>query len=446
MNQQFASYPFLAALTERRSRRFCLGMHLSEGPLAYQSRFEPAPLNGEEEGMLAFAACGITGAALADLTYGSARAGGNIMAGLAGRTISSGDGIQTVALAMINDDGAWLYRRPQDLENVSEIVALARGGQWVEASGRMRVRLSDQRVRVAPEPIFNLNVNRWSIHAPGTTYFLPINELTFMYINGLLEVLNEASGLFILDERAGFRPAGLGRFARSKGGHLDDDPAKGRVATIALVERLVTEFVTVEQGMMLQNLGLMAQTLGLGGFPSFANHDFAWFEALGFTMQRIPASKYLGVRGIPGWAMKLLGKDTEVPLPVSLERNGECLLRTYAPPHFPNMRAAVRAVVETKFGSRGVFRDLSRTHPWKGAHLGSSVDEVSPAAIEATIAYCEYVWERYGRFPATMPPYRTVLGFQAGHLDLEFYERFYKPEAIGDPHRADQAELNARAS
>jgi hypothetical protein len=63
------------------------------------------------------------------------------------------------------------------------------------------------------------------------------------------------------------------------------------------------------------------------------------------------------------------------------------------------------------------------------------VNEVSDRAIAATIAYCEYVWNRYGRFPALMPPFRTVLGFQAGHLDLDFYDKFYPPGAISESQR-----------
>jgi len=38
-----------------------------------------------------------------------------------------------------------------------------------------------------------------------------------------------------------------------------------------------------------------------------------------------------------------------------------------------------------------------------------------------------------------MPPYRTVLGFQACHLDAEFYDHFYPPEVLSEPQRADFA-------
>jgi hypothetical protein len=30
-----------------------------------------------------------------------------------------------------------------------------------------------------------------------------------------------------------------------------------------------------------------------------------------------------------------------------------------------------------------------------------------------------------------------VLGFQACHLDAEFYDRYYRPEALGKRQRAD---------
>src|SRR5215475_9846695 len=101
--RDLAEYPLLAALRERRSRRFGLGMKMPSGPLAFESRHSPAPLTEEEEAALVFAACGITGHALADLCY-SPGGGGSIMAGLVARTIASGDGLQTVALIVINDN------------------------------------------------------------------------------------------------------------------------------------------------------------------------------------------------------------------------------------------------------------------------------------------------------------------------------------------------------
>ena len=50
------------------------------------------------------------------------------------------------------------------------------------------------------------------------------------------------------------------------------------------------EFCAVELGAILQNLGLMAAALGLGGFPHFAAHPFIWFQALGFRMEPVASS------------------------------------------------------------------------------------------------------------------------------------------------------------
>ena len=111
--ERLAGASWLDILLNRRSRRFGLGMKLPAGPLAYTSRHQPRPLAEDEEAALAFSAAGITGHALADLCYARGQ-GGNIMNGFVGRTAGSGDGIQSVALFVINDAGAWLLKRPRD--------------------------------------------------------------------------------------------------------------------------------------------------------------------------------------------------------------------------------------------------------------------------------------------------------------------------------------------
>ena len=290
--------PLLAALSSRRSRRFARGLTMPpRGALSYRSRQPPQPLDEAEEALLAFAACGITGYALADLPLGEGE-GGNIMLTLLGRTVASGDAAQSVAVVVINDEGAQLIRRPRELPSADfpALVRLAEGGDYVELYRRSRIRVADERREPPRRPLFNIGVNDWVAGAPGTTTFLPINDLSYLYINGLLELFNEETACFVLDDRAGFRPAGLQRFARSKGGHLDDDPTHERVATVQRVELIITDVIAVEQGMMHQNLALMCEAMGLGGFPSFAEHEYGWFEALDFTMGSMSATRYLGGR------------------------------------------------------------------------------------------------------------------------------------------------------
>lgn len=135
------SYPLLQATIERRSRRFASGMKLTGGPLAYESQRPPEPLSEEEEAALAFAACGVTGFALAELPYDSCgvpeSGGGNIMTHFIGRTVASGDAMHDCTVFVINDNGTWLLKRPQDYPR-ADIPQLIR---------EARVRIAEQRRR-----------------------------------------------------------------------------------------------------------------------------------------------------------------------------------------------------------------------------------------------------------------------------------------------------------
>jgi hypothetical protein len=85
-DDQWDRVPLFEALRSRRSRRFGLGMRM-DAPLSFESQHDPVPLTEEEQAVLAFAASGITGYALNDLTLGAGQ-GGSMMSGLVGRTVS----------------------------------------------------------------------------------------------------------------------------------------------------------------------------------------------------------------------------------------------------------------------------------------------------------------------------------------------------------------------
>jgi hypothetical protein len=410
---------------------------MDAGPFAYVSKQAPVPLTEEEDALLAFAACGITGHALGDLVYAPG-GGGEIMAGLGGRTVGSGDAIHTVSVFIVNPRGTWFLRRPRDFEaaEIGGLAKMARDGRFVDLYRRSRIAIGEERSEPPLSNFFNIAVNTWSLYDPAATYFIPVNELSLLYINGVLEIFREENGGFIVDERNWFRPAGIRRFARSRGGHLDDDPASEHTFTIQQIETLVTEFVTVEQGMVLQNLSLMAEALGLGGFPHWAAHPYGWLEALGFRTRTMPATRYLGMGRLPGALARLIRTVPDVPYGIGLERDGKSVLTPFCPPYFESMEAAVRAVVDLKYGDSGIFRGGAVHSSWRRpTEVARSVAGPDQKAIDATIAYCTYVHRRYGRFPAYQPPFRTVLGFQSNHVDPEFYDRYYEPEALGDRQR-----------
>jgi hypothetical protein len=421
------SYPFLQTLIKRRSRRFASGMKLTGGPLAYESQRPPEPLSEEEEAALAFAACGVTGFALAELPYDAGAVpesgGGNIMTHFIGRTVASGDAMHDCTVFVINDHGAWLLKRPQDYPRaeIPQLVHDACEHRLTDLYDKARVRIAGQRVDVPREVPFVPSFNKWAANVPGTTYFLPVAELSALYINVLLSAFDRDFGFFIVDDHNGYQPAGIARFARSAGGPLEDEPARGRVMTISFLETWICEFVAIEQGAMLQNLGLMAAALGLGGFPHFAAHPFIWPVALGFRVENVPFHRLMGAPpGCPG--------DLPVPTPVGLERDGKVLIKPFCPPYYRDMDEAVLAFVDYKYApGRGTFRDGGAVSGWlDGAAVQAGIPRYSDDAIAATIACCKYVYERYGRFPASSGPFRTVLAYQAHRLDEDFYRKFYK--------------------
>ena len=159
-----------------------------------------------------------------------------------------------------------------------------------------------------------------------------MNELTALYLNILLSCFSSDFNYFVVDERNGFRPAGIGRFAKSKGGKLHDDPRDGRFMAVGYLESWLFELSGVEVGAIVQNLGLMSQALGIGRLPHFAGHPFGWTQALGFRMEEPKLSRVVAAGAVMRLAMGVLGKDIPIPAAVGLEHHGEVLLKPYCPP------------------------------------------------------------------------------------------------------------------
>ena len=431
----------LGLLLKRRSRRFGLGHRMTAAPFTYESAHEPVPLSMDEEAALVFAAAGVTGFSLGDLPYGQDRAvgGGQMMANQIARTTPSADGVNATTPFVLNDDGAFYIRRPQQYakSDVAELVARAERGEFAALYDDARVRIADGRVAVPRELPFTPPFNLWSANVPGSTYFVLVSELTTMMLGLLFLALSEEMGYFLFDERNGFAPAGLKPFGKSKGGHLNDDPNALVVATVGGVESYVLELCAVEQGLMLQSMQLTAEAMGLGSFPHYGAQTWSWFEALGFTMDVFPLSKVMAAGPLKARAMKLIGKNPDVPVVLGLEVDGEPLLKPYCPPWYPSMEAAVHAFVDAKYGEgHGVFRDGSDLGPWNDAKgLQESVVGYTDRNIDAVVAYCEYIYGRYGRFLGNFGPLRNLMAFQVHHIDTEFYDKYFLPGSYEEAHR-----------
>jgi hypothetical protein len=442
--QDLLSYPLIEALVHRRSRRFSLGASIPGGGLEYASKHAPVPLTIQEEALLAFAAAGINGFALGDLPFDQGKlhegGGGNVIATLTGRTIASADAVHATALFVINDDGTYLLKRPQDftIDEIGKLGQMAVNHQFDAMYEQMRIPIRDARTTIKREVPYVFPFNKWSTNLPGSTYFLPVCDLTGMYINVILSCFDEQMALFLVDDRNGLKPAGIKQFGKSKGGRLHDNADDNRVVPIARLESVIVEFMLAEQAFMVHNLSLMEQAMGLGGWTHFATAtDTGWFEALGFRLgsQRVTQGIRAGL--FHRIFLRLLGQDRAYPFALGLTVDGADLIKPFCPPYYKNMKEAVLAFVE--FKKANVVRASVKPGyegTWKQpSEIQSTIPEFSDACIDATIAYCTYLHDSYGRFPANFAPLRTTLAHQAHHLDLDFYDTFYKPGAYTETQR-----------
>jgi hypothetical protein len=433
--RQILASPLLDTMARRRSRRFALGDHLKAGALSYDSPSAPVPLSMEEEAILAFAGSGVTGRVNGELPYtpdaGPETGGGQVMVTMLGRTFASADAAATATLFLTRDDGTFMMCRPVDLPRgeFDEIAGLARDHRFVELYQRSRVRISDSRAEIPRLVPFTPPFNKWSTNVPGSTYFVPVTDVTALYLTILFAVMGDEFAYFFHDDRDWLvRPAGTGSYAKSKGGHLHDDVRDGRVGTIDELETYLLELCAFEQGLMVQNLALATEALGLGGFPHYGAHRYGWPEAFGFRMGKRTFAQMLHKGPLGTLFLKLLRKDLSIPQALGFEHDGRAYLKPYAPPWYPDMESAVRAFVAAKFApGTGSFRDAPGPSPWRDpAAIQASIPGYSERDIKAVIAYCDYVFDHYGQFPGTYGPIRTVMAYQAHHLDLSFYDKLYR--------------------
>jgi hypothetical protein len=110
------------------------------------------------------------------------------------------------------------------------------------------------------------------------------------------------------------------------------------------------------------------------------------------------------------------------------------MMEGYCPPHFRDMRAAVEALCERKFGPGGRF------HPDTPV-LGRSRKKSGPPP-RSTARSLKNVWrskrnttfDRLGKFPGTVPLMIATIYLQAHHPDLEFYDDFFESGAYLRTH------------
>lgn len=400
--QDMLGFGLVEALLGRRSRRFFRGAEIPDGVFACKSRYPPLPLS-ELEKLLVVAACG-GNTGWHNLIYRAQRYAphlSNYAGAAGGRTFPSSAGFHTCQTFFTDDEGVYQVdlrdapacadRDPAGRLDLEEVLNLLKA--------RIR-KIQDGRLDLPPEVPYVEAHNTWVANRPGTLLVIPVGDLAQHVLLNLCYMLQ--NGLVLFDDINRRPVPGIEQFE-----NLVDTK---NTWPLTFVEQISMNELTVELSTGCYAGALMLQAMGLGGWM-FDGLDL--FSVLG-------AGAADGVRGL-GFRCDF-DERWPYPNPTGLAE----VMEGFCPPHYADMRSAVEAVCERKFGSGGPFNP-NTPGPWKESARVRSAAQVHSEEFRVCVALqAQYLYDTFGKFPGTVPSIFALTYLQAHHLDLEFYDRFYQ--------------------
>lgn len=426
------NYSMFDAIFKRRTHRISKGLKsIPAGSLSYTSEQEIEPLTPLEEAML-IAVTGTTGITMPDRPFQSPD-GTEIMGSpnitMTGRAAGSVDNSQATHFFLINDSGTYYLNRLEpgdaDLEFTPE--------NLIARAEKSKQRVSSKRLDFPREFPYYLDSNRFLSNLPGTTLLVPVVDLSRQYINGIMYLLTQPDGdrPAFLDDRNFYRPAGVKKWI--KNGFLNKE--------IKLPLSLLGTFRTdIESNMLMQNLFLTTQALGLGG----------WIHA-GFASPFLLSNPYLSPEGY-GLGFRYVTPKFKlfdifrwgVPFPkyranpVGLDG----IIEGMCPPYYNNMSDAVDAFLEAKYGPGGVYKDQATFEKVFNDGFAEpylkEVPHYTQDVIDCAKDICNYIYKQHGRFPAHVDAiFVPGIWIQVHHIDTDYYDYLFR-NGYADSQRVHQ--------
>ena len=417
-----ATFTLMDALYGRRSRRFAAGAEIPDGVLAFKSKKEPLPLDPLEQLLVLTAAAGNTGwhyMIYRDDSYAPHLS--NYSAAAGGRTFPSAAGWHVVDFFYTDDQGVYYFptRDAPALMERSENRQMDLNA-WLDAH-RARIRkLSGGRLHLPAREPYIEGHNTWCANRPGTTLIIPVVDVAQMTLNAFSFLV--ANGFCVYDDVSDQKIPGMERFRKL----VDVD----KPWPLSAVERQSFSFATAELTTSCYAGTLMLQALGLGGWMYTGINMFSVLGAsgdpavpgLGFRFDKKEAWPVPNVTGLPG------------------------IYEGYCPPHYKDMRAAVEALSQRKFGRGGPFHPET-PGPWKETSKVRGAAKVHSEEFKDCVAtMAQYIFDRFGKFPGTVPTIYILTYLQAHHLDLDFYDHYFKPGAYLKTHAQHMARWHSDAA
>ncbi len=397
------TFPLIEAIHGRRARRFSLGSEIPDGPLAHKSAHPPLPLADLEKMLVLTSAAGNTGwhyAITRNATYAPNLA--NYSGAAGGRTFPSAAGFHTSEVFFTDDEGVYLFetrdapklveRGPGDPVDIEQVIK----------AHRSRIRkLADGRLNIPPEEPYMEGHNTWCVNRPGSLLLIPVADIAQTMIAILCFITQ--NGYSMTDDVSGDSVPGMEQFRNLV--DIDAPFPLSFLEQYALTEATAELTTSCYAGM------LMLQAMGLGGWMFDGIDRYTVLGASGDT-------------AVPGLGFRY-DTDERWALPNPTGQDG--IFAAYCPPHYPDMATAVEAFAQRKFGPGGPF------HPgtpgaWKESARVRGAAQVHSDEFKACVALqAQYILDRYGKFPGTVPSLFCLTYLQAHHLDLEFYDEHFGP-------------------
>src|SRR4051794_31451339 len=407
--QELAAFPLLEALYGRRSRRFALGAEIPDGPLASRSRHEPLPLTELERMLVLSAMGGTTGWHYAITRHARyAPHVSNYAGAAAGRTFPSAAGLHTAELFFTDDSGVYFFATRDAGALVDPAVEEVTPELMVERHrGRLRQLSEDRLYLPAAEPYLEGH-NTWCVNVPGSLLVIPVADIA-QHLIAILCFFTQ-NGYAIYDDVNDRKIPGLEAFS----GLVDvNEPFP-----LTFAEQYALTEATAELASACYAGVLLLQAIGLGGWMFDGIDRFSMLGASGNP-------------DVPGLGFRY-DTDERWSTPNPTGRDG--VYEAYCPPHYRDMAAAVEAFAERKFGPGGPF------HPgtpgaWTDSPGVRGSAQLHDEAFKACVALqAQYIFDTFGKFPGTVPSVFILNYVQAHHLDLDFYDRFFRPGAYLRTH------------
>ncbi len=412
--QQVLEFPLVSGIFGRRSRRFGFGMSIPDGPLAYTSPHDPLPLCDLERALLIAAATGVTGWNFGiPFTVNESEHLSNYSLRLTGRTVPSAATICTTELFFTDDTGIYITRtrdvtpdRLREFENQDDIARV------IAISRAATLQLSAQRLSLPVEAPHYDEHNFWNSNKPGTTLFMPAGDVGEQLL--ALLAMYVTNGYTLYDDYNGRLGGKLEPFIRSG---IISDTAQMRFA-LSHIEQVAYSTVAMELALICQNIVLMMQAIGLGGWMYTGIFPYSVLGAY-------------ADKGIAGLGFRFARReDWTMPNPIGLDG----VYESVCPPYVSDMYEAAQKLSERKFGPGGTYDPATGGPFLHTSEIKATAQPYSQAQIDCIGEMAQYIYSTYGRFPARFPTILLRIYAQAHHLELEFYDKFYQQGAYLQTH------------